>query len=74
MQADQDQINRMLAGTDTTHAEVIQVRLETLWFVHTFITVWVMNVGLIFELSADRYGRGTCGDAIVSGITTTGCC
>lgn len=72
MQADQDQINRMLAGTDTTHAEVIQVRLETVWFVH--IITHTVNLGLICELSADRYGRGTRGDAIVSGITTTGRC
>ena len=36
MQADQDQINRMLGAVDTTHAEVIQVRLEIFWLMCLF--------------------------------------
>lgn len=49
MQADQDQINRMLGAVDTTHAQVIQVRLEIFWLVCLFshmlqlrIPDWVM--------------------------------
>lgn len=63
MQADKDQINRMLAGSDPTHAEVIQVRIEILWFVYPFSHVATVqaslmhDAGLILSLACRTFWR-----------------